>query len=372
MIIGIPTEVKNNEFRVATVPGGVDHLIRGGHQVLVQSKAGLGSGILDDEYEAAGAEIVDSADAVWSQADLIIKVKEPLPEEYDRIRPEHTIFTYFHFAAAKGLTDAMIASGATCVAYETITDREGRLPLLTPMSEIAGRMSIQEGAKYLEKPMMGRGILLGGVPGVEPARVVILGGGIVGANAAKMAAGLGANVTVFDIDLNRLRYLDDVMAANVTTLYSTQYAIRAAVREADLVIGAVLTAGARAPVLVPQSYLSEMKNGAVIIDVAVDQGGCVETCKPTTHDAPTYIVDGVVHYCVANMPGAVGRTSTYALTNATLPYARRIADHGILEAARRWPGIQPGISVREGRVTHLEIAKTFGYTFSAWDDGSQS
>jgi alanine dehydrogenase len=365
MIVGVPKEIKDNENRVGIVPAGVDVLRKAGHAVLIEAGAGVGSGIMDDEYAAAGATIRPTASDVWNEARLIIKVKEPLPPEYPLIRPDHTLFTYFHFAASKELTDAMLAAGATCIAYETIEDDRGRLPLLTPMSEIAGRMSIQEGAKYLEKPMMGRGILLGGVPGVEPANVVILGGGVVGANAAKVAAGLGARVTVLDIDLDRLRYLDDIMPKNVTTLFSNQYNIRSRVMEADLVIGAVLTPGARAPVLVPKSYLRDMKNGSVIIDVAVDQGGCVETCRPTTHSEPIFIIDGVVHYCVANMPGAVGRTSTYALTNVTTAYAKRIADHGPLEAARRWPSIKKGINIAQGKILHREVAKTFGYETSA-------
>ncbi len=368
MIVGIPKEIKDNEHRVGIVPAGVDLLRKSGHKVLIETGAGAGSGVMDDEYAAAGATLVSQAADVWAQAQLILKVKEPLPPEYPHIRPDHTIFTYFHFAASKELTDAMLASGATCVAYETIEDDRGRLPLLTPMSEIAGRMSIQEGAKYLEKPMEGRGILLGGVPGVEPANVVILGGGVVGSNAAKVAAGLGARVTVLDIDLDRLRYLDDIMPKNVTTLYSNQYNIRARVLEADLVIGAVLTPGARAPVLVPRGYLKEMKNGSVIIDVAVDQGGCVETCRPTTHSDPTFIIDGVVHYCVANMPGAVGRTSTYALTNVTTPYAKRIADHGIWEAARRWASIRKGINIAHGKIFHCEVARTFGYEAAPIDE----
>jgi alanine dehydrogenase len=361
MIVGIPKEIKDNENRVAIVPAGVDILKKSGHEVLIESGAGLGSGISDEEYAAAGARLFSKAEDVWAEARMILKVKEPLPPEYPHIRPEHVIFTYFHFAASKELTDAMVGSGATCVAYETIEDEKGRLPLLTPMSEIAGRMSIQEGAKYLEKPMEGRGILLGGVPGVEPANVVILGGGVVGSNAAKVAAGLGARVTVLDIDLDRLRYLDDIMPKNVTTLFSNQYNIRARVLEADLVIGAVLTPGARAPVLVPRGYLRAMKNGSVIIDVAVDQGGCVETCRPTTHSDPTFIIDGVVHYCVANMPGAVGRTSTYALTNVTASYAKRIADYGVWEAARRWPSIRKGINIAGGKILHREVARAFGY-----------
>ncbi|GIW72096.1 MAG: alanine dehydrogenase [Planctomycetota bacterium] len=361
MIVGIPREIKSCEYRVGMVPGGVDALVKAGHTVLVESGAGVGSGIADEEYAGAGAEVVSTPEEVWERAELIVKVKEPLPPEYPRIEPRHTIFTFFHFAASQELTDAMIATGASCIAYETMEDEAGRLPLLTPMSEVAGRMAIQEGAKYLEKPMMGRGILLGGVPGVEPAHVVIIGGGVVGTNAAKVAAGLGARVVVLDIDLERLRYLDDIMPPNVTTLYSNQYNIHAAVMHADLVVGAVLATGARAPVLVPRSYLREMKNGAVIVDVAVDQGGCVESIRPTTHDNPTYVVDGVVHYGVANMPGAVGRTSTYALTNATLPWALRLASAGWREAARRWRMVATGLNIVRGRVTRAEVAATFGY-----------
>ncbi len=367
MIVGVPREIKDNENRVAIVPAGVDVLRRAGHEVLIEAGAGHGSGIGDEEYAAAGATLVPTAGEVWEGARLVLKVKEPLPAEYSLVRSGHALFTYFHFAASKELTDAMLTSGATCIAYETIEDDRGRLPLLTPMSEIAGRMSIQEGAKYLEKPMMGRGILLGGVPGVEPASVCIIGAGVVGANAAKVAAGLGARVTVLDIDLDRLRYLDDIMPKNVMTLYSNAYNIRDRVRVADLVIGAVLVPGARAPVLVPRGMLKEMKHGAVIIDVAVDQGGCVETCRPTTHSDPTFIVDGIVHYCVANMPGAVGRTSTYALTNVTLPYVLRLANLGPIEAARRFPGIRKGINVTTGKVLHPEVAGTFGYAFQPFE-----
>jgi len=361
MIIGVPKEIKNNENRVAIVPAGVDVLKRAGHTVLIEAGAGLGSGISDEEYTKAGAELVKAAADVWARAAMIMKVKEPLETEFPHIRADHALFTYFHFAASKSLTDAIVASGCTAIAYETVEDDKGRLPLLTPMSEIAGRMSIQEGAKYLEKPMMGRGILLGGIPGVAPAEVLVIGGGIVGSNAAKVAAGLGARVTVLDVDLDRLRYLDDIMPPNVTTLFSNQYNIREKALQADLVIGAVLTPGARAPVLIPKSYLKDMKNGSVIIDVAVDQGGCVETCHPTTHADPTYIVDGVVHYCVANMPGAVGRTSTYGLTNVTLPYAKRIADLGALEAARRFPSIRKGVDIRGGRILQKGVAEAFGY-----------
>lgn len=363
MLVGVPTEIKAQEHRVSLVPAGVYALCARGQKVLISKGAGLGSGIEDDEFRKAGAEIAESNEAVYAQADMIIKVKEPLPEEYGLIRPGQIVFTYFHFAASRELTDGMIATGASCIAYETITDAQGRLPLLTPMSEVAGRMSIQEGAKYLEKPQMGRGILLGGVPGVQPANVVILGGGIVGANAARIAAGLGAQVSILDISLDRLRHLSEVMPANVTTLFSNAYTIHEQVQRADLVIGAVLTAGARAPVLVPASYLKDMKNGAVIVDVAVDQGGCVETAHPTTHDDPTYVIDGVVHYCVANMPGAVGRTSTYALTNATQPYAIKLATQG-LDAIKTDAGLAEGLSVHAGKLCHEPVAREFGMDFS--------
>ena len=359
MKVGIPKELKDNENRAGMVPAGVHVLVQKGHQVFVEKSAGAGSGIQDSEYLEAGAEILESADDLWACTDLILKVKEPLKAEYSRCRESQVVFTYFHFAANRELTEAMMASGATCVAYETIEDRQGRLPLLTPMSEVAGRMAIQQGAKYLEKPMMGRGILLGGVPGVAPAEVTIIGGGIVGTNAAKVAAGLGAHVTILDIDLDRLRYLDDIMPPNVTTLVSNPYNIRYQVQQADLLIGAVLVSGARAPILVPDAFVSEMKPGAVVVDVAVDQGGCIETCRPTTHSEPTYMKHGVVHYCVANMPGAVGRTSTYALTNATTPYAVEIADQGIVQAAKNNIHIKQGINIHSGKITIRGISEAF-------------
>ena len=318
MIVGVPTEVKTDEYRVAMLPFGVEELTGRGHRVLVQAGAGLGSGIGDHDYLAAGAELVSNAADVFGAADLVIKVKEPQPEEFSLVRQGQLLFTYFHFAASRELTEAMIASGATCLAYETLRDAHGRLPLLTPMSEVAGRMSIQEGAKYLERPQMGRGILLGGVPGVAPAHITILGGGVVGANAARIAAGFQSDVAILDVDLDRLRYLDDVMPANVNTLYSDRHTILEQLQRADLVIGSVLIPGAKAPRLVRAEDLRRMKAGSVVIDVAVDQGGCVETSRPTTHSEPTYVIDDVVHYCVANMPGAVGRTSTFALCNATL------------------------------------------------------
>ncbi len=358
-VVGVPKEIKTDEYRVAMIPVGVEELTRAGHTVLIQAGAGQGSGISDERYVANGAEIVPDAKAVWERADLIVKVKEPLREEWAFLRPGQIIFTYFHFAADEALTRAVMASGITAIAYETIRDAEGRLPLLTPMSEVAGRMSIQEGAKFLERPFEGRGILLGGVPGVLPANVVILGGGIVGANAAKVAAGLGANVTILDVNLDRLRYLDDVMPRNVTTLFSDRHNILDSLDRADLLIGAVLIPGAKAPRLVRSADLKRMPHRAVIIDVAIDQGGCVETSRPTTHSSPTYIIDDVVHYCVTNMPGAVGRTSTYALTNVTLPYILQLARKGFDRAVGESPGLAQGVNIRAGQVTNPAVAETF-------------
>ncbi|MDX2199307.1 MAG: alanine dehydrogenase [Phycisphaerae bacterium] len=366
MVIGVPKEVKSDEYRVAVVPAGVEQLRRSGHTVLVQRGAGVGSGMVDDEYAALGAEIVASADEVWARADLICKVKEPLAQEIKHIRKGQVVFTYFHFAASRELTVGCLNSGCVAIAYETIEDKTGRLPLLTPMSEVAGKMSIQEGAKYLEKPMEGRGILLGGIPGVEPANVLIIGGGVVGTAAAKVAAGLGANVFILDTNLDRLRYLDDVMPANVTTLYSTPEAIRRHLAEADLVVGAVLVPGAKAPKLVPKNYLTLMKHGAVIVDVAVDQGGCVETIKPTTHSSPTYVVDGIVHYGVANMPGAVGRTSTFGLTNATISYLLKLANEGYQKACAADPGFALGINMAHGKVTYKPVAEAFELPYTPW------
>ncbi len=360
MLVGVPKEVKTDEYRVAMIPVGVEELTRAGHKVLIQTGAGQGSGISDAQYAVNGAEIVDSADEIWRRAELMVKVKEPLPAEWALMRPGQMVFTYFHFAADEPLTRAVIASEITAIAYETIKDARGQLPLLTPMSEVAGRMSIQEGAKYLERPFEGRGILLGGVPGVLPAHVVILGGGVVGANAAKVAAGLGANVTIMDINLDRLRYLDDVMPKNVTTLFSDRHNILDSLTLADLVIGAVLIPGARAPYLVRREDLKRMKPGSVIVDVAIDQGGCIETSKPTTHSEPTYIVDEVIHYCVTNMPGAVGRTSTYALTNVTLPYALQLANKGFQRAVKDNPALLQGVNIHYGKVTNQAVAATFG------------
>ena len=358
MKIGVPTAIKPSENRIAMVPPGADLLVQDGHEVFVQEGGGLGSGIRDEEFVAAGAKILPDADAIFAQSDMIMKVKEPIAEEYGRIRSGQLLFTYFHFAASQELTDAMVGTGADCIAYETVEAR-GTLPLLTPMSEVAGRMSVQEGAKYLEKPMGGRGVLLGGVPGVEPGRVLVLGGGIVGINAAKMAAGLGARVTMMDIDMDRLRYLDDVMPANVTTRFSNRLAIQEELASADLVIGAVLVTGEKAPNLVSRADLSLMPKGSVIVDVAVDQGGCVETIKPTTHLDPVYEIDGVVHYAVANMPGAVPRTSTFALTNVTLPYARRLAQDGLGKALGDDAGLALGANVIRGAITHPGVAKAF-------------
>ncbi len=365
MIVGVPNEIKTHEYRVSMVPVGVEDLTRAGHKVLVQAGAGFGSGISDDLYSANGAEIVPTAADIWKRADMIVKVKEPLPEEWQHIRPGQLIFTYFHFAADEKLTRAVIESGATAVAYETIRDAKGTLPLLTPMSEVAGRMSIQEGAKFLERPFEGRGILLGGVPGVAPATVVVLGGGVVGANAAKVAAGLGANVFLLDINLDRLRYLDDVMPPNVTTLFSNRHNILDCLTRADLVIGAILIPGAKAPHLVRREDLKLMPPRAVVIDVAIDQGGCFETSRPTTHANPTYMVDDIVHYCVTNMPGAVGRTSTYALTNVTLPYAIQLANKGLI-ACMENPGLLAGVNIHAGKVTNAAVAATFGLELAGW------
>ncbi len=365
MVIGVPKETKTHEYRVSMTPVGVDELVRRDHGVLVERGAGHGSGLSDEEYSAVGATIAASAREVFARADMIVKVKEPLAPERAMMRDGQVMFTYFHFAADKELTLGVLQTGSVAIAYETIIDTKGRLPLLTPMSEVAGKMSIQEGAKYLERPMMGRGILLGGVPGVEPAEVLVIGGGVVGTNAAKVAAGLGANVTIMDINIDRLRYLADVMPANVRTVYSDRHMLQKYLSVADLVIGAVLIPGARCPVLVTRAMLSTMKPGAVIVDVGVDQGGCVETIRPTTHDEPTYIVDHIIHYGVANMPGAVGRTSTFALTNATLPYVLRLADHGYKTACKQDSGLALGINIERGKVTNRAVAETFGFKLAS-------
>jgi alanine dehydrogenase len=364
MIVGVPKEIKDNEYRVALVPSGAETLVEDGHTVLVEAGAGLGTAIEDDEYAEAGAKVVATPAEVFAQADMILKVKEPLPAEYDLLRPGQIIFTYFHFAASEELTRAMVERGVICIAYETIQLPDGTLPLLTPMSEVAGRMAIQEGAKYLERPMEGRGILLAGVPGVPPANVVILGGGVVGANAAKIAAGFGANVYLLDVNMERLRYLDDIMPPNVTTIFSNRLNIRRLLPDADLVIGGVLRRGAKAPVLVNREMLKLMKRGAVVVDVAVDQGGCFETTHPTTHSHPTYIVEGVVHYCVANMPGAVAGTSTYALTNETFAYARQLANKGWKQALRENRALLLGLNIARGKVTFADIAEQFDITYT--------
>lgn len=367
MIVGIPRETKRDEYRVGLLPVGAEELTRAGHRVLVEQSAGLGSGLPDEAYAAAGAELVATAAEVFERADLVVKVKEPQPPELALIRGGQTLFTYFHFAADRALTEGFLATGATAVAYETLRDKAGRLPLLIPMSEVAGRMSIQEGAKYLERPQMGRGILLGGVPGVAPANVLVLGAGTVGANAAKVAAGFGANIALLDTNLERLRYLDDVTAPNIDCLYSDRHTIRERLGWADLVIGSVLIPGARAPHLVEREDLALMKPGAVVIDVAIDQGGCIATSRPTTHADPTYVIDDVVHYCVTNMPGAVGRTSTYALCNATLPYVLQLAQGGVVDAARTSPVISSAVNVFEGRLVQPAVAAAFGLPCEAFD-----
>lgn len=363
MIIGVPKEIKNNENRVGVTPAGVIELVRSGHTVYVQTIAGQGSGFTDDDYIMAGASILPSIEEVYGIAEMIIKVKEPIELEYPLIKEDQLLFTYFHFASYEPLTHAMIERKAVCLAYETVEKIDRSLPLLIPMSEVAGRMAIQEGAKYLEKPMQGRGILLGGVPGVRPAKVMILGGGVVGTNAAKMAAGMGADVTILDNNLQRLRYLDDIMPANVNTFMSNEYNIRELLSTHDLIVGAVLIPGAKAPHLITREMLKQMRPGTVVVDVAVDQGGCIETCKPTTHENPTYIIDDVVHYCVANMPGAVPYTSTLALTNATLPYALQLANKGWKRACAESDELLKGLNVVQGKVVYHGVAEAFGLEF---------
>ncbi|WP_018478249.1 alanine dehydrogenase [Pontibacter roseus] len=363
MIIGVPKEIKNNENRVGVTPAGVVELVRNGHSVYVQATAGEGSGFANEDYEKAGATILPSIEEVYGIAEMIIKVKEPIESEYSLIKEGQLLFTYFHFASYEPLTHAMIERKAICLAYETVEKPDRSLPLLVPMSEVAGRMSIQEGAKYLEKPLKGRGILLGGVPGVRPAKVMILGGGVVGTNAAKMAAGMGADVTILDTNLARLRYLDDIMPANVNTFMSNEYNVRELLPTHDLIIGAVLIPGAKAPHLITRDMLKEMRPGTVVVDVAVDQGGCIETCKPTTHENPTYIIDDVVHYCVANMPGAVPYTSTLALTNATLPYALQLANKGWQKACSDSNELKLGLNVVDGKVVYKGVAEAFNLEY---------
>ncbi len=359
MIVGVPKEIKRDEYRVGLLPVGADELTRAGHRVLIEAGAGLGSGLADQDYAKHGAELVGSPEELYGRAEMIVKVKEPQPGEIPLLRRGQIVFTYFHLAADRQLTESLLATGCIAVAYETLRDEHGGLPLLTPMSEVAGRMSIQEGAKYLERPQMGRGILLGGVPGVEPAHITILGGGVVGSNAARIAAGFRANVGLLDVDMDRLRYLDDIMPPNVTVLFSDRHTIRDQLRRADLVIGAVLVPGARAPRLIERDDLKLMKPGSVIIDVAIDQGGCVATSRPTTHSSPTFVVDDVLHYCVTNMPGAVGRTSTFALCNVTLPWALHIANRGLLPAADSLPPVARAVNLHEGDVTNRAVAETF-------------
>ncbi|QEK52300.1 alanine dehydrogenase [Pedobacter aquae] len=359
MIIGVPKEIKNNENRVAVTPAGAAAFVKNGHQVYIQKSAGLGSGFTDEDYAKVGAQLLDTIEEVYAVAEMICKVKEPIAEEYPLVKENQLIFTYFHFASSEALTKAMIASKAICLAYETVEKKDRSLPLLIPMSEVAGRMAIQEGAKYLGKPTGGRGVLLGGVAGVKPANVLIIGGGIVGTQAAKMAAGLGANVTMMDVDLQRLRYLEDIMPANVDTVISNEYNLEEAVKTADLIVGAVLIPGAKAPHLVTRSMLKLMKPGTVLVDVAVDQGGCIETCTPTTHENPIFIIDGIVHYCVANMPGAVPYTSTLALTNATLPYALQLANKGWVKAVKENEELRKGLNIVNGDVVYKGVADAF-------------
>ncbi len=368
MTIGVPKEIKVQEGRVAMTPAGVKELTRRGHTVYVQKQAGVNSNLPDERYLLAGAQLVDTIEEVYALSDMIVKVKEPLESEYGLIRKGQVVFTYFHFASDKKLTQAMIDNRSICIAYETVMDPHRTLPLLTPMSEVAGRLSVQQGAKYLEKPQGGKGILLGGVPGVQPAEVMIIGAGVVGYNAALMAAGLGANVKMLDINLNRLRYLSEVMPANVKTLYSTEMTITDSLKSADLVIGATLIVGAKAPHLVTREMLGCMTPGTVMIDVSVDQGGCFETSRPTTHTNPIYEVDGIIHYCVANIPGAVPITSTRALTNATLPYVIRLAEHGWEEACRRFEDLRQGLNVLNGDVVYQSVADSLSlpYKMLSW------
>jgi len=368
MIIGLPKEIKDNEYRVGLTPAGVKTLSDYGHTVLVETNAGEGSGISDEQYIGANGRIVETADQVWQRAEMIVKVKEPVGPEYKRMREGQILFTYLHLAPDQKLTQAMLESKITGVAYETITNDEGHLPLLTPMSEVAGRMAVQVGAHYLQKPEGGRGVLMGGVPGVLPAKVVIIGGGVVGINSIKMAVGLAANVTVLDKNLERLRYLDDIFGAKIRTLVSNPYTVQDACANADLVIGAVLIPGASAPMLVTRDMLKTMHKGAVIVDVAVDQGGCIETTKPTTHSDPTFYVDDVLHYCVANMPGAVPRTSTFALTNATLPIAIKLANKGFKDAIARDRHLKEGVNTYAGHITYEAVAESQGLKYKPIDE----
>ncbi|HEV7893013.1 MAG TPA: alanine dehydrogenase [Pyrinomonadaceae bacterium] len=368
MIVGLPKEIKDNEYRVGLTPAGVRALTDAGHRVIVEKSAGEGSGFEDDLYERAGATIIPSADDVWAEAEMIVKVKEPIEPEYPRMKEGLLLFTYLHLAPDPKQTQALLEHKVTGIAYETITDKRGTLPLLTPMSEVAGRMAVQVGAQYLEKMNGGRGVLVGGVPGVPAARVVILGGGVVGTNAAKIAVGMGAQVTIVDKNLDRLRELDDIFLSKISTLASSAYAIHGAIAEADLIIGGVLVPGAAAPKLVTREMLKDVSKGSVIVDVAVDQGGCIETTRPTTHSNPTYYVEDVLHYCVANMPGAVPRTSTFALTNATLPYALRLANRGFLDAINSDPGLKEGVNTYAGKLTYKAVADDQGLEYTSLDE----
>ncbi len=359
MRIGVPKEIKADEYRVALLPVGAHLLVEDGHDVLIETQAGHGSGYHDDEYLSAGAKIVDSPNSLFSEAELIIKVKEPQENELEKYSASQIVFGYFHFASSEHLTNTCLQKNITALAYETLTDSQGQLPLLKPMSEVAGKMSIQEGAKCLEKPMMGRGILLGGVAGVAPANVLILGAGVVGSNAARIAAGLGANVIIMDIDIEKLRYIDEIMPDNVTTIYSDPHAIQQCAIDADLIIGALLIPGARAPRLINRELLKQMKNGAVLVDVAIDQGGCFETSKPTTHHDPVYVVDDIVHYCVTNIPGAVARTSSQALCNATLPYIRKLSNLGLDAFLNESKGMRNALNIHLGKIKHLAVANAF-------------
>ncbi|MFN9342304.1 MAG: alanine dehydrogenase [Planctomycetota bacterium] len=363
MIVGVPKEIKKDEYRVAMLPVGVPELTRSGHQVLIEAGAGLGSGLTDQQYQAEGATIVRNSREIFEKADLVVKVKEPQRSEWSQIRPGQILFNYFHFAADRELTEAMIKSQADCVAYETLSLPDGSLPLLTPMSEVAGRMSLQEGARFLERPQMGRGILLGGVPGVAPAHVTIIGGGVVGTNAAKIAAGFRADVSILDINLERLRYLEDIMPPNVNVLYSDRHMLLEEIRKADLVIAAVLIPGAKTPRLISRADLKTMKPGSVIVDVAIDQGGCFETSRPTTHSDPVFVEEEVIHYCVGNMPGAVGRTSTFALCNATLPWVLKLAKWGLAQAAQTDPALRLATNISRGKVCNQAVAETFNLTY---------
>ncbi|MDH6355415.1 alanine dehydrogenase [Dysgonomonas sp. PH5-45] len=363
MKIGVPKEIKPSENRVAVTPAGVMEFVRAGHEVYVQTSAGVGSGFQDSDYVGAGAKILNTIEETYAIADMIVKVKEPIKPEYDLIKENQILFTYFHFASSLELTEAMIRRKAVCLAYETVTLPDRSLPLLTPMSEVAGRMATQEGARFLEQPQGGKGLLLGGVPGTRPANVLVLGGGVVGTQSARMAAGLGARVTILDKNISRLRYLADVMPANVVTRYSDEYTIRELIKDADLIIGSVLVAGAKAPRLITRDMLKDMKPGTVLVDVAIDQGGCFETSKPTTHSDPVYTIDGVLHYSVANMPGAVPMTSTMALTNATLPYACQIANLGWEEACKRFADLRQGLNIINGTIVHKGVADAFGFDY---------